>query len=192
MKLLFVPVMIALAISANAQFTTRDSVVQNPVPLSMAHVNTDKKEKGHVQLGPEKWRINKNHVITGALMFLAGAAKGFNESLQFNYKGFSNIFPKANKFWFDPVFSFKNKYKDHDPTKGAAFPMSTSVLVMFTDQFHLNNFIQRASMTAALVIKIGDGRKPFKHYLFDALFYTAAYQAGFGSIYYPIKARNPQ
>lgn len=29
---------------------------------------------------------------------------------------------------------------------------------MFTDQYHLNNFIQRAAITAALVIKIGEGK----------------------------------
>lgn len=139
---------------------------------------------------PGKWRISKNKIITGGLVFLAGSAKGFNEGLQFNYPGFKSIFPKANPQWFYPTLSFRNKYKDGDPEKGAKFPLSTSLLVMFTDQYHLNNFIQRASLTAALVIKIGDGKKPLKHYLLDALYYTACYQAGFHSIYYPIKARN--
>lgn len=61
---------------------------------------------------------------------------------------------------------------------------------MLTDQYHLNNFIQRAAITAALVIKIGEGKKPFRHYVFDALYYTACYQLGFHSIYSPIRARN--
>jgi hypothetical protein len=139
----------------------------------------------------QKWRLTKNRIITGSLVFLAGSAKGFNESLQFNYHGFESIFPKANDQWFYPGMSFTNKYKDHDPAKGARFPLSTSVLVMFTDQYHLNNFIQRSALTAALVIKIGDGRKPLRHYLFDALYYTVCYQAGFHSIYGPIKARKP-
>jgi hypothetical protein len=137
-----------------------------------------------------KWRLSKNKIITGGLIFLSGSAKGFNEGLQFNYYGFEDIFPKANDQWFFPAFSFKNKYKDGDPAKGPRFPLSTSVLVMFTDQYHLNNFIQRASLTAAIVIKIGDGKKPFKHYLLDALYYTACYQAGFHAIYGPIQARS--
>ena len=138
----------------------------------------------------EKWRMTGNRYLTGSLFFLAGASKGFNETLQYNYNGFQSIFPKANDQWFYPTLSFRNKYKDGDPAKGAKFPLSTSVLVMFTDQYHLNNFIQRASLTAAIVIKIGEGKKPLKHYVFDVLYYSACHQLGFASIYYPIKARN--
>jgi len=138
----------------------------------------------------KRWRLDGNKILTGGLIFTAGAAKGFNEALQFNYYGFEDIFPKANDQWFYPAMSFKNKYKDGDPEKGPKFPFSTSLLVMFTDQYHLNNFIQRAAITGALVIKIGEGKKPFRHYLFDALYYTACYQAGFHSIYYPISRRN--
>jgi hypothetical protein len=138
----------------------------------------------------KRWRIDGNKILTGGLIFTAGAAKGFNEGLQFNYGGFENIFPKANDQWFYPTLSFRNKYKDGDPTKGPRFLLSTSVFVMFTDQYHLNNFIQRASLTAALVIKIGEGKKPFRHYVFDALYYSACYQVGFHSMYYPIRSRN--
>ncbi len=137
----------------------------------------------------ECWRLNGNRILTGALLLTSGAAKGFNETLQFNWQGFNDVFPGANPQWFYPAQSFKNKYKDGDPDKGAKFPLSTSVLVMLTDQYHLNNFIHRASMTAALVIKIGEGKKPFRHYLFDALYYTACYQLGFSGVYYTFKSR---
>jgi hypothetical protein len=162
--------------------------ISNEKPLSLIdEVKTGKEIKIKYQ---GKWKLSKNRIVTGALLFLSGSAKGFNEGLQFNYFGFESIFPKANDQWFYPAFSFKNKYKDGDPAKGPRFPLSTSVLVMFTDQYHLNNFIQRASLTAAIVIKIGDGKKPLKHYLFDALYYTACYQAGFHSIYGPIRGRS--
>lgn len=138
----------------------------------------------------QKWRLDGNHRLTGGLMLLAGAAKGFNETLQFNWKGFSAVFPKANPQWFWPGYSFKNKYKDGDPSKGARFPLSTSLLVMCTDQYHLNNFIQRAAITTAIVLKIGKGKRPFKQYVFDALYYTGCYQLGFAAMYYPFKARN--
>ena len=52
-----------------------------------------------------KWRIDKNKIITGSLVFVAGSAKGFNETLQFNYKIFEKTFPGANKQWFDPKVS---------------------------------------------------------------------------------------
>jgi hypothetical protein len=171
------------SISLSQVYTLNSSYIDKPV-------NDDKKRKTIRLNNTSKWGITKNKAVTGALVFLSGSAKGFNEALQFNYFGFESIFPKANDQWFYPGMSFKNKYKDGDPAKGPKFPLSTSVLVMFTDQYHLNNFIQRASLTAALVIKIGDGKKSFKHYVFDALYYTACYQAGFHSIYYPIKARS--
>lgn len=138
----------------------------------------------------KRWRLTGNKMITGGLLFTAGAAKGFNEGLQFNWNGFHSIFPKANPQWFWPTYSFKNKYKDGDPAKGPKFPFSTSLLVMVTDQYHLNNFIQRAAITGALVIKIGEGKKPLRHYLFDILYYTVCYQAGFHAIYTPIRNRN--
>lgn len=137
-----------------------------------------------------RWRLDRNKLWTGSLVFVAGAAKGFNESLQFNYHGFEKIFPQANDQWFYPTLSFRNKYKDGDPAKGPRFPGATSVFVMFTDQYHLNNFIQRAAITGAIVVKIGEGKRPFRHYLFDAIYYTACYQAGFHAIYSPIRARN--
>lgn len=141
-------------------------------------------------LKKEKWKMNRNKYWTGGLMFLAGASKGFNEGLQYQYNGFASFFPRANKQWFYPGFSFRNKYKDGDPKKGPRFPFSTSMLVMLTDQYHLNNFIQRASITGAMVIKLGEPRRPFKHYLMDFLYYSACYQGGFHSIYSPIRARN--
>lgn len=137
----------------------------------------------------EKWKINSNKIWTGGLVLLSGMAKGLNETLEFNWQGFFEVFPKANPQWFWPQQSFKNKYKDGDPGKGAKFPLSTSALVFLTDQYHLNNFIQRSALTAALVIKIGEGKKPLRHYVFDALYYTAAYQLGFGGVYYYFKSR---
>lgn len=49
---------------------------------------------------PEKRSLGGNHRLTGGLMLRAGAAKGFNETLQFNWKGFSAVFPGVNAQWF--------------------------------------------------------------------------------------------
>jgi len=72
-----------------------------------------------------RWRLDKNKLWTGGLVMLSGMAKGFNETLEFNWHGFAAVFPKANPQWFWPQKSFKNKYKDGDPEKGAKFPLST-------------------------------------------------------------------
>jgi hypothetical protein len=181
----------------HCQLTTDNNSLL-PDPVTFNHVFkskpalTDPATKDIKIAQLQKWRLNGNKLWTGGLVMLSGMAKGFNETLEFNWHGFAAVFPKANPKWFWPQQSFKNKYKDNDPEKGAKFPLSTSVLVFLTDQYHLNNFIHRATLTAALVIKIGDGKKPFKQYVYDALYYTATYQLGFGSVYYYFKSRVPQ
>lgn len=140
-----------------------------------------------IKVNKEKWKMNSNRWITGALLFTAGASKGFNETLQFHWKEFHRQFPDLNPQWFNPAISWRNKYKNGDPSAGPKFPMSDKLLVMFTDQYHLNNFINRSAWISAFVIKIGEGKKPFKHYLFDFLYYTACYQAGFSLTYYPFE-----
>jgi hypothetical protein len=155
--------------------------------FSLANLNIPVHDKGKkdVLLGQRKWKISSNHIWTGGLVFLAGAAKGFNETLQFHWKEFRRQFPQANAQWFNPTLSWKNKYKNGDPDAGAKFFGSTSVFIMFTDQYHLNNFINRAAWGTALVIKIGEGKKPFKQYLLDFLYYGLCHQAGFAATYYP-------
>ena len=191
MRFLIVALLIGCTASAQQAEPIDLSKAVPPATGTFAPAKTEKRKRTDIRINnDQRWSLRGNKLLTGGLIFLSGAAKGFNEGLQFNYFGFEDIFPKANDNWFYPPFSFRNKYKDRDPSKGPKFFMSTSVLVMLTDQYHLNNFINRAALTAALVIKIGEGKKPLRHYLFDALYYTACYQLGFQSIYAPIKARS--
>src|SRR5258705_1577014 len=139
---------------------------------------------------PGKWHMDRNKWITGSLIFTAGAAKGFNETLMFHWKAFHHSFSKASPQWFNPNESWRNKYKDGNPDAGAKFPLSTSLLAMFTDQYHLNNFLIRVSWTSAFVIKIGEGKRPLKQYLLDFLYYSICHQAGFALTYYPFKNYN--
>jgi hypothetical protein len=138
-----------------------------------------------IKLQPLKWKLKGNKILTGSLVFVAGASKGFNETLQFHWSYFRKKFPNANPMWFNPAVSWRNKYKNGNRLEGEKFPLSTSVLVAFTDQYHLNTFINRLAWTSTVVIKIGEGKKPLKHYLLDMLYYTACHQAGFALMYYP-------
>lgn len=138
-----------------------------------------------VQKMEQKWRINKNKILTGSLIFLAGASKGFNETLTFHFKTFHQKFPNANPQWFNPSISWRNKYRNGDRSQGNRFFLSNTVLVMTTDQYHLNNFINRASWIAAIVLKIGEPKKSFKYYMKDLLYYTVCNQLGFYLTYYP-------
>jgi hypothetical protein len=196
MKIFLISAMIFSVVTGHCQFTS-NSTPSIPEPVSINNFMKSGLTNANVVTGKikidktERWKLNGNRLLTGGLLVLAGAAKGLNETLEFNWHGFAAVFPKANPKWFYPQQSFKNKYKDGNPENGAKFPLSTSALVFLTDQYHLDNFIQRGAITAALVIKIGEGKKPFRHYLFDALYYTAAYQVGFGSVYYYFKSRVP-
>jgi hypothetical protein len=194
MKVFLIPAMLLFINSVNSQFTSNNANLLTDKATFNHALKTGSADfssvTGKIKVDKQdRWRLNRNKILTGGLLVISGAAKGFNETLEFNWKGFAAVFPKANPKWFYPQQSFKNKYKDGDPEKGAKFPLSTSVLVLATDQYHLNNFIHRGAITAALVIKIGEGKKPFRHYVFDALYYTACYQAGFGSVYYYFKSR---
>ena len=134
---------------------------------------------------PETWKMNGNRWITGGLVFLAGASKGFNETLMFHWDAFHRKFPGANTQWFNPNVSWKNKYENGDPEEGEKFPMSTTMFVMTTDQYHLDNFINRTAWMSTIMIKMSEGRKSFKNYLLDMLYYTACHQLGFALTYYP-------
>lgn len=189
MKLLIV--LLFAGISAKAQLESpADTLSMLSVKgylFSLASPDKEKKKNDEIRLTPQKWRMTGNRWLTGGLVFVAGASKGFNETLQFHWKVFRRKFPNANPQWFNPAVSWRNKYKNGDPFAGPKSFLSTSALVMFTDQYHLNNFINRAAWGTALVIKIGEGKKPLKHYLFDLLFYSACHQAGFATTYYPFK-----
>lgn len=194
MKVFFIPAMLFCLTKGHCQFTTNNTG-RLPEQVTFNHESrpgaTDfSSVTGKIKIDKSlRWKFNSNRLITGGLLVLSGAAKGFNETLEFNWRGFAAVFPKANPQWYYPQQSAINKYKEGDPAKGAKFPLSTSALVFLTDQYHLNNFIHRNALTAALVIKIGEGKKPFRHYLFDVLYYTACYQVGFGTVYYYFKSR---
>lgn len=181
----FLAILLFTSIAAQAQLV---SEVEEPFTKELlSSVAMAQPSKEDIKLKELKWKMTGNRWLTGGLVFLAGASRGFNETLMFHWKGFRNAFPKANPQWFNPSVSWRNKYKNGDPDAGAKFPLSTSVLVMFTDQYHLNNFINKAAYTSTIVIKICEGKKPLKHYLLDFLYYTFCHQLGFIATYYPFK-----
>jgi hypothetical protein len=63
------------------------------------------------------------------LLLISAFANAIMDYLQFHYY-------KNNKFW-NPKLSWKNKYKNNDKRQGEKFPFSTTILVSFTDGWHL-------------------------------------------------------
>lgn len=60
-----------------------------------------------------------------------------------------------SRFWrhfFDPAFSWRNKYKGGEEANGPAFPGSTTWLVAFTDAWHLSNLLAWLAADAAVLV----------------------------------------
>jgi hypothetical protein len=77
------------------------------------------------------------HLVTACCCIaLSGVAESIMDVLQFHYS--QSYFSKLpNQQFWNPVVSWKNKYRDGDPLKGPRFLGSTTMLVAFTDAWHL-------------------------------------------------------
>ena len=74
--------------------------------------------------------------IAFILFIIAGMCEAVMDTLQFHYD--KSIFKRnKNQLFWDPSFSWKNKYEDGDPLKGEKFFLSKTFLVGFTDAWHL-------------------------------------------------------
>jgi hypothetical protein len=78
-------------------------------------------------------------MITIILFILAGFFNSIMDVIRYRWKKsyFSNIKNKKLLLFCDPTISWRNKYKDGDPTKGEKFFASTTSLVFITDLWHL-------------------------------------------------------
>lgn len=76
-------------------------------------------------------------VYIGLLFFfISGICEAIMDKLQFHFD--TSIFKQfKDQYFWDPRISWKNKYKDNDPTKGDKFFLSRSLFVGLTDAWHL-------------------------------------------------------
>lgn len=92
----------------------------------------------------------KNVLIALALVALSGMCNGLHETLHYHYGRFQSLFPSADQNYWNPAVSWKCKYQDGDPAKGPKFPLSTSVLVAFTDAKHLLSELHRDTLALGM------------------------------------------
>ena len=65
----------------------------------------------------------------------------------------------------------------HDCTQGEAFPLSTSVFVCFTDQWHLAQMQRDLLVACAIAFHLGDKQKWYWYFV-DIIVYSASYLIG--------------
>lgn len=87
-------------------------------------------------------------ILAVVLCIFAGISKGITDVTSFHFD--KSIFVNKPLFW-NPLVSWKNKYKDGDKNKGAKFLGSTTIFVLFTDGWHLFGFLERIFLCAAFI-----------------------------------------
>jgi hypothetical protein len=143
----------------------------------------------HAQLSPDelkKMRKKKttNYAITGTMIFMAGAADGINQALQYHYGAFKKIVPHANDRFWKPTLSGANKYKNGDPAQGAKFPGSRTWLVFTTDGNHLTRFVDHLLWAGAIAIKLScNEKKKWYVYVMEVAGYWLVNRVGFCFVY---------
>lgn len=115
----------------------------------------------------------REHVAPGILVFASGAFEGVMDHLQFHYDG-------SHQFW-QPDISWKNKYKDRNPANGKTF--AGKYFVAATDGWHAMKFGRNATLFAAFTLKIGEPRKKWYVYLYEAAGYWFINRVGFNLTY---------
>lgn len=114
----------------------------------------------------------REYIAPGVLLFVAGAAEGVMDHLQFHYSG-------SDPFW-QPDISWRNKYRNHDPAQGMTF--RGRYLVWTTDGWHAAKGLRNGCTVAAIVIRIGE-KKKFSEYLKDAAVFYILNRSGFHLTY---------
>lgn len=124
-----------------------------------------------------KWQ---SAAVGAGLSMVSGACWGMHETVVHH----PNSIPAGwNRRFWDNRYSWRNKYAGGDPTAGAKYFGSTTILAWTTDAKHLFATAHRATLFgSAVVITIGQPR-PVWHYMIDAGISFAAFTAGFHSVY---------
>jgi len=119
------------------------------------------------------------------MAFTAGVARGVNETINYRYDQFERRHPDRNdQFWY-PKISYANKYKNGDRTQGAAFPLSTTALVMFTDGHHLTNGLAVLSFAGSMGFSLSLYEKPnIKQILVQIAVTSGGYALGKGAAHW--------
>lgn len=94
------------------------------------------------------WQI----IVISILLFISAVAKSIMDKISFHYS--TSIFPKLTKaenFW-NPQFSWRNKYKNGDPKQGEKFLGSSTIFVSLLDGWHLFGLIRDFSVIICFTI----------------------------------------
>ena len=86
------------------------------------------------------------------LLVFAGICNAVMDVLKTRYN--TSIFTSwPNQNWLKPSLSWRNKWKNGDPSQGPKFFGSTTFLVWITDFWHLAKFLMLMAISLAIVFR---------------------------------------
>lgn len=92
----------------------------------------------------------ENIIITGIIILIYGICKGIKDKISFHYG--SGWTKNLNPLYWNPILSWKNKYKNGKVSEGPKFLGSTTIFVSFTDAWHLFDMIQTISIISLMTL----------------------------------------
>jgi len=73
-------------------------------------------------------------LMMAGIAFFAGRSKGIMDTLMFHFP--SSIYKDKDQNWYNPLKSWRGKYKDGKKENGPKFKWATTFLVWLTDHWH--------------------------------------------------------
>jgi hypothetical protein len=173
---IMLPAVITLAAGSDDKFSKYAAGTMGVVAGFALAMGTYKAVKENPKVG--------KRIANYSCMFLGGASEGFSEELQHHYWKVKIKFPNMNDQFFDPSISWKNKYKNGDPSQGEAYFGSTTMFVAGTDGFHAFRAVSKGFLIGGL-ITFQKG-KTFWRTVGEAVISMGFYSLGKGSAHYLI------
>ncbi len=119
------------------------------------------------------------------LVLLSGMSKGLADRVQFHSSTLPSYLQNKNYWNTGDIDMWKLKYKNNDPALGEKFFLSKSVLVIFTDSWHLLQFIYNKLLIIGTLLIGWSLRKQKNIAIFLLIGFSAfvAYHIGFVLIF---------
>jgi len=89
-------------------------------------------------------------MISLVIVIVAGFLNAIMDKLQFHFA--TSVFADKNPLFWNPAESWKNKWKNGDKAQGEKFILSSTVLVSFTDAWHLFKSLYLTALVAAVIM----------------------------------------
>lgn len=114
-----------------------------------------------------KWyKVTKNDVVLMSLQTIAGTADGLNQAIAFKKLGKGDPFVDFETSW-------QRKYKNWPEDKREKFPLSSTLLVGYTDAYHMTRMVGRWTTYATVGFSFAEIKEYKKKDLWKVAFKKA-------------------